>query len=96
MDEWNLFEANYDLIALTRRIFHPLPGYGVLGPGPEYRIVDPYDKGLYDLEPQPEYRINNLDNKVYPQPAESWSQFFVQCENIQFGSAASSSEVQLG
>jgi hypothetical protein len=28
--EQNPFEANCDLVAVTRRIFHPLPGYGRL------------------------------------------------------------------
>jgi hypothetical protein len=78
----NPFEANYDRIAVTRRIFHPhkdMVAFCVLGPRPEYRIVD---KGLYGLEPQPEYRINNLDNKVYPGPAKYWLQFIVQFVGI--------------
>jgi hypothetical protein len=33
---------------------------------------------MYDLEPQPEYCINTLDNKLYPEPAEQWLQIIVQ------------------
>lgn len=34
--------------------YEDMVAFCVLGPGPEYRIVDPNDKGLYDFELQPE------------------------------------------
>jgi hypothetical protein len=68
----------------------------VFGPRSEYHILNPNDKGLYDIGPQPEYRINNLDNKVFRASQTKVTIHCARCGNIQFGPATSSSELLLG
>lgn len=68
--------------------YEDMVAFCVLGPGPEYRIVDPIDKDCMTSSSSPNNASkNNLDNKAYLEPAKQW---------IQFGSVVTSSGLPLG